>query len=191
MLIKAQDSALVVIDMQNRLVSAMGAPDHTITNTRLLLEVAEKIMVPSILTEHHPDGLGATIPTIKNAAGQSPVLSKLCFSCLQGSSFATGFTSLNRQQVILTGMEAYICVVQTTASLLDEGYEVFVVSDAIASRTFENKCLSTALNAAGVSIVATGMAIFEWLGQARTSTFKEMLLLIKQHEIQGAINEHP
>lgn len=192
MLIKAQDSALVVIDMQNRPVSAMVAPDHTITNTCLLREVAEKIMVPSILTEHHPEGLGATIPTIKNAAGQSPVLSQPCFSCLQDSSFATAFTSLNRQQVILIGMEAYICVVQTTASLWDEGYEVFLVSDAIASRTLENKnaCLPR-LNAAGVSIVTTGMAIFEWLGQAGTSAFKEMLLLIKQHEIQGAINEHP
>ena len=178
--------------MQNRLVSAMVAPDHTITNTCLLREVAEKIMVPSILTEHHPEGLGATIPTIKNAAGQPPVLSKLCFSCLQDSSFATAFTSLNRQQVILTGMEAYICVGQTAASLLDEGYEVFLVSDAIASRTLENKnaCLPR-LNAAGVSIVTTGIAIFEWLGQAGTSAFKEMLLLVKQHEIQGAINEHP
>ena len=178
--------------MQNRLVSAMVAPDHTITNTCLLREVAEKIMVPSILTEQYPEGLGATIPTIKNAAGQSPVLSKLCFSCLQDSSFATAFTSLNRQQVILTGMEAYICVGQTAASLLDEGYEVFLVSDAIASRTLENKnaCLPR-LNAAGVSIVTTGMAIFEWLGQAGTSAFKEMLLLVKQHEIQGAINEHP
>ena len=192
MLIKAQDSALVVIDMQNRLVSAMVAPDHTITNTCLLREVAEKIMVPSILTEHYLEGLGGTIPTIKNAAGQPPVLSKLCFSCLQDSSFATAFTSLNRQQVILTGMEAHICVGQTAASLLDEGYEVFLVSDAIASRTLENKnaCLPR-LNAAGVSIVTTGMAIFEWLGQAGTSAFKEMLLLIKQHEIQGAINEHP
>ena len=149
-------------------------------------------MVPSILTEQYPEGLGATIPTIKNAAGQSPVLSKLCFSCLQDSSFATAFTSLNRQQVILTGMEAYICVGQTAASLLDDGYEVFLVSDAIASRTLENKnaCLPR-LNAAGVSIVTTGMAIFEWLGQAGTSAFKEMLLLIKQHKIQGAINEHP
>ena len=178
--------------MQNRLVPAMIAPDHTITNTCLLREVAEKIMVPSILTEHYPEGLGGTIPTIKNAAGQSPVLSKLCFSCLQDSSFATAFTSLNRQQVILIGIEAYFCVVQTTASLLDEGYEVFLVSDAIASRTLENKnaCLPR-LNAAGVSIVTTGMAIFEWRGQAGTSAFKEMLLLVKQHEIQGAINEHP
>ena len=178
--------------MQNRLVPAMVAPDHTITNTCLLREVAEKIMVPSILTEQYPEGLGATIPTIKNAAGQSPVLSKLCFSCLQDSSFATAFTSLNRQQVTLTGMEAHICVGQTAASLLDDGYEVFLVSGAIASRTLENKktCL-TRLNAAGVSIVTTGMAIFEWLGQAGTSAFKEMLLLIKQHEIQGAINEHP
>ena len=178
--------------MQNRLVSAMVEPGHTIKNTRLLLQVAEKTMVPVLLTEQYPEGLGATIPTIKNAAGQPPVLSKLCFSCLQDSSFATAFTSLNRQQVILIGMEAYICVVQTTASLLDEGYELFVVSDAIASRTLENKnaCLPR-LNAAGVSIVTTEMVIFEWLGQAGTSAFKEMLLLIKQHEIQGAINEHP
>ena len=89
-------------------------------------------------------------------------------------------------------MEAHICVGQTATSLLDDGYEVFLVSDAIASRTLENKktCL-TRLNAAGVSIVTTGMAIFEWLGQAGTSAFREMLLLIKQHEIQGAINEHP
>ena len=192
MLIKTQGSALVVIDMQNRLVPAMVAPDHTITNTCLLREVAEKIMVPSILTEHHPEGLGATIPTIKNAASQSPVLSKLCFSCLQDSSFATAFTSLNRQQVILTGIEAHICVGQTAASLLDDGYEVILVSDAIASRTLENKktCL-TRLNAAGVSIMTAGMVIFEWLGQSATSAVKEMLLLIKQHEIQGAINEHP
>ena len=98
-------------------------------------------MVPSILTEQYPEGLGATIPTIKNAAGQSPVLSKLYFSCLQDSSFATGFTSLNRQQVILTGIEANICVGQTAASLLDDGYEVILVSDAIASRTLENKKL--------------------------------------------------
>jgi len=93
---------------------------------------------------------------------------------------------------MLTDMEAHICVGQTAASLSDEGYEVFVVSDAIASRTLENKnaCL-TRLNTAGVSIVTTGMVIFEWLGQAGTSAFKEILLLIKQHEIQGAINEHP
>ena len=165
--------------MQNRLVPAMVAPDHTITNTCLLREVAEKIMVPSILTEHHPEGLGATIPTIKNAVGQSPVLPKLHFSCMQDSGFVTAFTSLNRQQVILTGMEAHICVVQTAANLADEGYEVFVVSDAIASRTSENKkaCL-TLLNAAGVSIVTTEMVIFEWLGQAGTSAFKEILMLI-------------
>ncbi|MGY9012064.1 MAG: isochorismatase family protein, partial [Rhodobacterales bacterium] len=77
MLIKAQASALVVIDMQEGLVSAMVAPNHTIKNTSLLLQVAARTMVPSILTEQYPEGLGSTIPTIKNAAGQSPVLPKL------------------------------------------------------------------------------------------------------------------
>ncbi len=162
MLIKAQESALVAIDMQKRLVSAMAAPDHTIINTRLLLEVAEKAMVPSILTEQYPEGLGATIPTIKNAAGQPPVLPKLQFACMQDSGFVTAFTSLNRQQVILTGMEDHICVVQTATNLADEGSEVIVVSDAIASRTSENKnaCL-TRLNAAGFDIVTSEMVIFE------------------------------
>ena len=74
MLIKAQDSVLVVIDMQERLVSAMVEPGHTIKNTRLLLQVAEKTMVPALLTEQYPEGLGATISTIRNAAGQSLVL---------------------------------------------------------------------------------------------------------------------
>jgi len=77
-------------------------------------------------------------------------------------------------------MEAHICVVQTAASLVEEGYEVFVVSDATASRTLEseNACLAR-MNAAGVSIVTTEMVIFEWLGQAGTVAFKEMLPLIK------------
>ena len=180
MLIRAQDSALIVIDMQDRLVPAMQAPANTLRNTRLLLNAASKTNVPAILTEQYPKGLGHTVPEIREAAGDSTVLPKMHFSCMEDAGFAKAFRDLDRRQAILTGMEAHICVVQTAASLVEEDFDVFVVSDATASRTIESEeaCL-TRLNAAGVSIVTTEMVIFEWLGQAGTKAFKEMLPLIK------------
>ena len=192
MLIKVRGSALIVIDVQERLISAMAAPAHAIKNAQLLLQVAAKSMVSALLTEQYSEGLGPTVAAIKIAAGPSPILPKLHFSCMQHSPFANAFTSLNRRQAILTGMEAHICGVQTTASLLDLGYEVFVVSDATTSRTLDSERASLArLTAAGVSIVTTEMVIFEWLGQAGTPAFKEILPLIKQHELIGDMNEHP
>ncbi|MGB5558614.1 MAG: hydrolase [Paracoccaceae bacterium] len=180
MLIRAQDSALIVIDMQERLVPAMLAPARTIRNTRLLLQAAEKTGVPALLTEQYPQGLGHTVPEIRKAAGDSRILPKMHFSCMEDQDFARAFKALDRRQAILVGMEAHICVVQTAASLVEDGYEVFVVSDATASRSAESEtaCLAR-LSAAGVSIVTTEMVIFEWLGRAGTNAFKEMLPLIK------------
>ncbi|PHQ94142.1 MAG: hydrolase [Marinosulfonomonas sp.] len=180
MLIRALDSALVVIDMQERLVPAMIAPARTIRNTRLLLLAASKTNVPALLTEQYPKGLGNTVSEIKKAAGDAEIFPKIHFSCMEDSGFARSFKALGRRQAILTGMEAHICVVQTAASLVEEGYEVFVVSDATASRTLESEAACVArLSAAGVSIVTTEMVIFEWLGRAGTDGFKEMLPLIK------------
>lgn len=180
MLIRAFDSALIVIDMQDRLVPAMQAPARTLRNTRLLLHAASRTGVPALLTEQYPQGLGPTVPEIKKAAGDSPILPKMHFSCMEDETFAKTFRALGRRQAILTGMEAHICVVQTAASLVEDGFDVFVVSDATASRTIESEqaCLAR-LNAAGVSIVTTEMVIFEWLGQAGTDAFKEMLPHIK------------
>lgn len=180
LLIRARDSALVVIDMQERLVPAMMAPARTIKNTQLLLHAAKKTDVPALLTEQYPKGLGPTIPEIKKAAGDASILPKMHFSCMEDPDFSKAFKSLNRRQAILAGMEAHICVAQTAGSLVEEGFEVFVVSDATASRTLESEaaCLAR-LSAVGVSIVTTEMVIFEWLGKAGTDAFKEILPLIK------------
>ena len=99
---------------------------------------------------------------------------------MEDAAFSQAFKSLGRPQAILAGMEAHICVMQTAASMVEEGFEVFVVSDATASRTLESEtaCLAR-LSAAGVSIVTTEMVVFEWLGQAGTQAFKEILPLIK------------
>ena len=179
MLMRARDSVLVVIDMQERLVPAMQAPARTIRNTRTLLAAANEIDVPVIMTEQYPQGLGPTVPELANA-GATRVLSKMHFSCMEDEIFAAEFRSLNRKQAVLAGMEALICVVQTAASLIEEGFEVFVVSDATASRSLESEqaCIAR-LNASGAGIVTTEMVVFEWLGQAGTPAFKKLLPLIK------------
>lgn len=180
MLIRAADSALVVIDMQERLVPAMLAPANTLKNAALLITAAREVGVPTLLTEQYPEGLGRTKPEIAAVAENAPIFEKLHFSCMEDSGFAAAFRALNRRQVVLAGMEAHICVVQTAASLLEEGFEVFVVSDATASRSSESEqaCINR-LNAAGVGIVTTEMVVFEWLGKAGTPSFKKLLPMIK------------
>ncbi len=179
MLIRAQDSVLVVIDMQERLVPAMQAPARTIRNAKTLLTAAKEIGVPYILTEQYPKGLGRTVPDIAAIAEAMP-LEKLHFSCMEDEGFASAFRAFGRRQAVISGMEAHICVVQTAASLLEEGYEVFVVSDATASRTLESeKACIERLGASGVGIVTTEMVVFEWLGQAGTPEFKRLLPLIR------------
>ena len=180
MLIRASESALIVIDMQERLVPAMQAPARTIQNTRLLLRAASRNAVPVMLTEQYPQGLGATVPAIRSAAEAAPIFPKVHFSCMEDTKFERHFKSLGRKQAVVAGMEAHICVMQTAASMVEEGYEVFVVSDATASRTAESEraCLRR-LSASGISIVTTEMVVFEWLGQAGTPAFREMLPLIR------------
>ncbi len=180
MLIRAPDSVLIIIDMQEKLVPAMQAPARTLKNAKLLLQSAKTCKVPALLTEQYPRGLGTTVPEVASASADAPIIEKLHFSCMEDDTFKREFTSLNRKQAVLAGMEAHICVVQTAASMVEQGYEVFVVSDATASRTLESEiaCL-TRLTASDVHVVTTEMVIFEWLGKAGTPAFKSLLPLIK------------
>lgn len=179
MLIRAQDSVLIVIDMQERLVPAMQAPARTLKNTKILMASAEELGVPILMSEQYPKGLGPTVKELPIGPGAT-VITKIHFSCMEEPEFAEKFRGLGRKQAIVTGMEAHICVMQTTASLLEEGYETFVVSDATASRTLESEraCIER-LGAIGAGIVTTEMVVFEWLGRAGTSSFKKIQPLIK------------
>lgn len=180
MLIRPSDSCLIVIDMQERLVPAMQAPARTIKNAKLLISVARELDVPVLLTEQYPKGLGRTVQEIAKVANGLPVLEKMHFSCMEDASFADTFRALGRKQAVIAGMEAHICVMQTAANLMDEGYEVFVVTDATSSRTLESEqaCLDR-LGACGAGIVTTEMVVFEWLGKAGTDSFKKLLPLVK------------
>jgi nicotinamidase-related amidase len=182
MLIRADESCLIVIDMQERLVPAMQAPARTIRNARVLITAAAELGVPVLLTEQYPKGLGSTVPELaKTAAGaQAQILPKMHFSCMEDEGFAAAFRATGRRQAVIAGMEAHICVMQTAVSLMEQGYEVFVVTDATSSRTPESEkaCLDR-LQACGAGIVTTEMVVFEWLGRAGTPAFKALLPLIK------------
>ena len=180
MLIRAADSVLIAIDIQERLLPAMQAPARTVRNTRLLLQAAAECGVPALLTEQYPKGLGHTVPEIRSVAGAAQVIPKTHFSCMEEPAFHDAFKALGRRQAVLVGMEAHICVVQTAASLLEEEYDVFVVSDATASRTLESEqaCL-TRMTASGAFVVTTEMVVFEWLGKAGTPAFKRLLPSIR------------
>jgi nicotinamidase-related amidase len=180
MLITSKDSCLIVIDMQERLVPAMQAPARTIKNTRLLIRVATRLDVPVMLTEQYPQGLGRTVKEIASAGEDLPVYEKMHFSCMDEATFAEAFAVNNRRQAVIAGMEAHICVMQTAAQLMGQGYQVFVVTDATSSRTLESEkaCLDR-LQAVGAGIVTTEMVVFEWLAKAGTTAFKELLPLIK------------
>lgn len=180
MLLHAETSCLIVIDMQERLVPAMLAPARTIRNARILLTAARHLGVPMLVTEQYPQGLGATVRDVADAAEGAIVLPKMHFSCLQDARFAETFRGLNRRQAVIAGMEAHICVLQTAVSLMDQGFEVFVVTDATSSRTAESEkaCLDR-LQACGAGIVTTEMVVFEWLGRAGTPEFRALLPLVK------------
>ena len=179
MLIRAEESVLVIIDMQERLVPAMQAPARTIRNTRTLLSSAHELGIPVIMTEQYPAGLGHTVPELTGRP-DTITLEKMHFSCMEDETFAETLARLGRKQVVLAGMEAHICVVQTAASMIERNYDVFVVSDATASRTLDSEqaCIAR-LSASGAAIVTTEMVVFEWLGKAGTPAFKKLLPLIK------------
>lgn len=182
MLLRAAESCLIVIDMQERLVPAMQAPARTIRNARILMTAAAELGVPVLLTEQYPKGLGHTVPELQKVADATgaTILPKMHFSCIEDEGFAAAFRATGRRQAVIAGMEAHICVMQTAAGLMQAGHDVFVVTDATSSRTLESEkaCLDR-LQASGAGIVTTEMVVFEWLGQAGTPAFKALLPLIK------------
>ena len=180
MLIKPEDSCLVVIDIQDKLVPAMQAPAKVIRNTALLMKAAERLGIPILMTEQYPRGLGRIVPQLQDVAPSAQVIEKIHFSCMHEEAFREAFLATGRKQAVITGMEAHICVMQTGADLMEQGFEIFVVTDATSSRTLESEkaCLDR-LGASGAGIVTTEMVVFEWLGRAGTDAFKELLPLIK------------
>ncbi|TRW48800.1 hydrolase [Aliidiomarina halalkaliphila] len=169
----AAQSLLLIIDIQERLAPAIANVDALIAENVRLLRVAAELQLPRLYTEQYPKGLGATVPSLQEPLAGAHFYEKIHFSAGREPEFRDQLASLGRTQVVVTGTETHVCVLQTVLDLLALEYHVFVVADAVSSRSPENKERALARMAqAGAHVVSSEMVIFEWLERAGTDQFR-------------------
>lgn len=175
----SEDTVLVIIDLQEKLMQAMKDRERVYKNTVLLLETAKQFAIPVIVTEQYPRGLGKTVPEITEHLPEHSLVEKTHFSaCIP--DFIDLLGSINRRQVIIAGSETHICVFQTTRDLMEAGYQVYIPRDAVCSRTDENYENGLDLmKSAGAVITNAETIIFDLLKQAGTAPFKAISPLLK------------
>jgi|SRR6516165_1169773 len=181
-LLQADQCALVVVDMQEKLLPPIFNKDQLIKNSQLLIRLARVLNIPLVVTTQYAQGLGAVVPEVASLIGDARFIDKLDFSCFGSNDFRSILKSLpgNRNTVLLCGMEAHICVMQTALGALNDGYLVHVASDAIGSRVRWNWDIGIdRMRAAGAVISTTEMMIYELLRCSGTQQFKEILPYLK------------
>ena len=180
-LLDRRRAALAVIDMQDAFRKIIGDFDEIAARVALLVQAANLLNVPVIVTEQYPKGLGRTVEEIaRQFAENMEPIEKLSFSACGVQEFDTRLRERHAEQVILCGIEAHICVSQTAHDLLQNGYQVHLLSDAVSTRLPRNR--EVAINKmarAGAVISSVEMALFE-LCPAGTPEFKQMQALVKQ-----------
>ena len=180
-LLRSADSILAIIDIQEKLSPSIDGMEDLVKRTEVLARAAVRLGVPVLATEQYPKALGPTLPAIKRWLPETQAFyPKLAFSCLACDPFRSAMEASGRKQVVLAGIETHVCVVQTGLQLLEAGYSVFVVEDAVSSRRPGDRAAALdRLARHGAERITTEMALFEWLRQAGTPEFKELQALIK------------
>lgn len=179
-MLNKDNTLLLVIDFQGNLAQAMHDKESLFENARKIIQGAKVFDIPIIATEQIPAKLGATIPEIaRHLEGIAPI-PKESFSCLGEPRFLAELDRSGRREVLLTGIEAHVCVYQTAMDLLAAGYAVQIVADAVSSRSKTNKKIGIKrMKAEGARLTSTEMALFELLGSAADPLFKEIFKIVK------------
>jgi nicotinamidase-related amidase len=179
-----QDSVLVAIDIQGRLASAMPAADLEpfMQSTSVLLRAAVHLDIPILGTEQYPQGLGETLPEIRqHYPASASCMTKTGFSCCAADGFTASLQRLGRKQVVLAGMETHVCVLQTALELKQIGFEVFVAQDSVCARSRQRTENALArLRQAGIIVTHSESVLFEWLRDAQHPQFKAVSRLVKE-----------
>ncbi|MGA8762609.1 MAG: hydrolase [Candidatus Sulfotelmatobacter sp.] len=174
----AEQCALIVIDIQDKLLPPIFQKEQLVQNSQLLIRAAGILKIPALVTTQYSKGLGGTVPEISSLLPETPAIDKQLFSCFGSDVFCALLKRLpgNRNTVLLCGMESHICVAQTALAALRDGYVVHVASDAVSSRTEWNwKIGLERMRAAGAVISSTEMMIYELMRTSGSPAFKELL----------------
>jgi nicotinamidase-related amidase len=175
----AGDSALLVIDVQDKLLVKIPDAAKLVRNIAFLMDSARLLDIPVAATEQYPKGLG---PTVADLAQRLPVRpNKVVFSCCAIPAVVEGFRSAARPKVLLAGMETHVCVLQTALDLLAQDFRVYIPADAVASRyAVDHEQALRRLERAGAIITTSETAVFEWLGGSNHPRFKQVSALIQE-----------
>lgn len=180
MMLDQAKCCLVIIDVQGKLARLVHDKERLINNIGILIKIAKALEFSVIRCEQNPKALGATVEELEELLGGNKPIAKFSFSCCGNDDFNSALAEVGRGQVILCGIEGHVCVYQTAIEMLEKGLEVYVVADAVSSRTKENKDISLQRMASeGVKLCSTEMLMFELLKTSKHEKFKELARLIK------------
>ncbi|MHC4070895.1 MAG: hydrolase [Planctomycetota bacterium] len=179
-MLDTEKCCLVVVDVQGKLAQLMHGKEALFKNIQILITVAKILQIPILWCQQCPDALGQTIPEIAQLLADNEPINKAAFSCCGDDQFNSKLNELSRNQILLCGIEAHVCVYQTAVDLLGKGFDVNIVADAVSSRTPDNKQIALSRMAAeGADISSVEMALFELLRTAEHPKFRQIAKLIK------------
>jgi nicotinamidase-related amidase len=178
-LMTPEDTVLLVVDVQEKLVPLIAGAPRILWNLRRLLDGAEATGVKALATEQYPQGLGPTVSELAGRLGSIP--SKAAFSCCGCEPFMACLAESGASKVLVSGIEAHVCVQQTVLDLLANGYRVFVPVDAVGSRyKIDYETGLRRMESAGATLTTTESALFEWCQVSGTPTFKKISALVRE-----------
>ena len=178
-LMSADDSALLVVDVQEKLVPAIRNRERLVFNVRRLIDSAVLLGLPVSATEQYPEGLGPTVPDLAKRLGDIP--SKLTFSCGSCAELFEDLEAKGIYKILVCGMETHVCVEQTVLDLLAAGWRVYVAVDAVGSRArIDHETALARMDSSGAVLTTTEAAMFEWCRVAGTPEFKQISRLVRE-----------
>jgi len=173
------DTALLVVDVQEKLVAAIADGPRVAWNVRRLIDGAKVLGLAVVATEQYPKGLGPTVPELAERLGAVP--SKLAFSCGGCGGLLDGLQARGINKILVCGIETHVCIQQTVLDLLADGWRVYVAADAAGSRfDVDHRTALGRMDSAGATITTTEAALFEWCEAAGTAEFKQISQLARE-----------
>jgi len=178
-LMSADDTALLVVDVQGKLVTLVPGHRRIVWNIRRLIDAADAFGVAKSATEQYPQGLGPTVPELAAKLGDIPA--KTTFSCGECGDLFRGWAERGIGKILLCGIEAHVCVQQTAFDLMAHGFRTYLAVDAVGSRfAVDYETALRRMDSAGVTLTTTEAAMFEWCGRSGTPAFKQISALVKE-----------
>ena len=173
------DSALLVVDVQEKLVAAMGTAARILWNVRRLIDGAKVLGLPVVASEQYPQGLGPTVPELASRLEHRPA--KLSFSCRELPELFADLRQRNIEKLLLCGLETHVCIQQTALDLLADGWRVYVAVDAVGSRhDLDHQTALRRMESSGAVLTSTEAALLEWCQAAGTPEFKQISRIVRE-----------